>query len=69
MTVWLKWQCEKGNRWLTPAGNLHYDEVDGGDCTRCCARCSYDHKISFMGETSDRSEAPEWLFDVSKKRR
>lgn len=65
MTTWLKWECEKGNRWLTPAGNLLYDEVDGGDCTRC----SEDHQIKSMGGTLDRQEASDWLLNISKKRR
>lgn len=65
MTTWLKWECEKGNRWLTPDGNLHYDEVDGGGCTHC----SEDHQIKSIGKTSDRTEASDWLLNVYKKRR
>lgn len=63
-TTWLKWQCEKGNQWLSPDGSLNHDEAHGEPCNY--PGCKDDHKIIAKGQTQDRAEAGNWLFDVRR---
>ena len=65
MTTWLKWQCDRGNRWLTPANSLIHEEAHGEPCNY--RGCKDDHTISAKGETQDRTDAGNWIFDVRIK--
>lgn len=55
-TVWIKYECRKGNRWITTTGWLA--EKPG----RCIfSGCNRRHTFWIVGETRDRDVAGAWF--------
>lgn len=56
-TIWIKYECDKGARWIAVKGGIC--ETRAGACG--FAGCAEGHKYHRAGETSDRNEACEWF--------
>lgn len=65
MTVWNKWECDAGNRWVSVDRSIFSDDIDGGDCQ--FSGCTGGHTIRLMGSTATRDEAAEWFLRVKAK--
>ena len=57
--VWLKFECDNGNRWTIIKGSICDDGLeDGAECFH--SKCQPGHKMHLRGETKSIDEAAEW---------
>ena len=64
-TVWVKCECEKGNRWTFPKGGISdTTEEHRKDPTCFFDGCKQNHKYSIVGETTSREEAQNWFKNI-----
>ena len=63
-TVWQKWQCGNGARWLSVVGSPFNENLTGTICN--FSGCNCGTKVQNQGQTSDVNEANQWFQRPSK---
>lgn len=65
-TVWIKYECRKGNRWIAVNSyNRIFADVPG----RCVfSGCNRRHTFWIVGETKDREEVDAWFKNANAER-
>ena len=58
-TIWIKYECEKGNRWTLTKGPF---QDHPGKCV--FSGCETTHNFKIVGETSNVDEASEWFKNI-----